>query len=212
MKKHLFILLTILLVTACEYGEKIAVEREDVYYPSEDHFITDYEIVEIDLHSVENYAQLYVKMEKNACENKTSVVKFPHGDKDYNIAGFVECPDLAITNCFFRVNHINISGDSLVYEYDTKLPVENLDDALNDLMSNPYNYKYQSTSLKSAIIWFHGDKDQPVGETRELLIRITEEFDKINKLEKGKFPYYINFLPYKYKKIPPPPPPPLDPV
>lgn len=196
------------LFTACEYGENLVVEAEDVFYPSEDRFITDYTLSDIELNSVENFAQLYEIMERNACAEKASVLKFKHSGKNYNIIGFVECPETNGVACYFRVNHIEINGDSLIYNYDVVLPVEDLDDALEDLMSNPYNYKFQSTSLKPAIIWFHGDKDQSIEQTRELLIRITAEFDKVNKLEKEKFPYYINFLPHKYQRIPPPPPPP----
>lgn len=210
MKRHLSLLLTIFLFTACEFGEKIVVEREDVYYPSEENFKVETELVSIDLNSVENYAKLHEIMEKNACEGKTSVVKFTHRDQNYNILGGVECPRINVINCFFRANEMYITGDSVIYDYDVKLPVEKLGEALNDLVSDPRKYAFQSNSLMPALIWFHGDENQSVEVTKELLIRITAEFDKINRVEKGKFPYYINFLPRKYQRIPPPPPPPTS--
>ena len=181
-------------------------DRKELFYPSEEHFSEETMLAEIDINSVESYGELYKIMEDNACNGKTSVVKFTHLDQNYNIAGFVRCPATTGTDCFFRVNHIDITGDSIIYDYDKKLPVEKLSEALSDLMADPHKYKFQSTSMMPAVIWFYGDKDQSIEETKDLLIRITTEFDRINNSEKGKFPYYINFESRKYQRIPPPPP------
>lgn len=211
VKKYLSAILIIILFTSCENGEKLQVNQEEVFYPSEDRFSEEYMLAEIELNSVENYAQLYEIMENNACDGKTSIVKFSHRNQNYNILGGVECPRINVINCFFRVNHIYITGDSLIYDYDIKLPVEKLNETLTDLMSDPHKYKFQTTSMKPAVIWYHGDENQSIEVTKDLLVRITSEFDNINKVEKEKFPYYINFEPRKYQKIPPPPPPPPPP-
>lgn len=208
VKRYLSAILILILFTSCEYGEKPVGNPEEVFYPSEDLFSEDNMLAEIDLNSVQNYAQLYEIMENNACDGKTSVVKFTHRDQNYNILGGVECPRNNVISCFFRVNHIYITGDSLIYDYDIKLPGEKLNEALIDLISDPRKYKFQSTSMMPALIWYHGDENQSIEVTKDLLVRITSEFEKINKVENGKFPYYINFEPRKYQKIPPPPPPP----
>lgn len=103
-----------------------------------------------------------------------------------------------------------INSDSLRYDYDVLLPVERFGDALSNLMLNPHKYKFQSTSLKNAVIWFYIEEKFPIEFTKELLVRITGEFEKINKEDKDKFPYNISFEPREYRIPPPPPPPPSE--
>lgn len=197
--------------TACEYKEpSFSSENKEFFYPSEERFTADYEYEEIHIDSVNNYAQLYKRMEKSTCAGKAPVVKFEHNGQSYNIIGYVGCPEASVVACYFRVNHIYITSNSIVYDYDKKIPVESLDDALSDLSSDPYKYEFNSTSLKKAVIWFYVDEIEPIKVTKELLIKITGEFEKINKKEKDKFPYYINFLNRQYNHNPPPPPPPSN--
>lgn len=207
MKKYLIILLLFFLFTGCEYKDPISrSEIKEVFYPSQERFNLETELAEVYPDSVENYAQLYKQMEKNACEGKTSVIKFLHQGQNYNIIGYTECPEKAMISCFFRVNQMYINSDSLRYDYDVILPVARFGDAVSDLMVNPHNYKFQSTSLKDAVIWFYVDGKYSIQFTKDLLVRITDEFEKVNNGNKGKFPYYINFEPREYRRPPPPPP------
>lgn len=209
MTKYLFILLLFFVFTGCEYKESVSrSEQKELFYPSQEKFDFETELAEVYLDSVENYAQLYKQLEKNACEGNTSVIKFLHQGQQYNIIGYAECPEDAMIVCFFRVNQMYINSDSLRYDYDVLLPVDRFGDALSDLMLNPHNYKFQSTSLKNAVIWFYVEEKYSIEFTKELLVKITGEFEKINKEDKNKFPYNISFERREYKIPPPPPPPP----
>lgn len=210
LKKYFYIIIFPLLFTACEYGETFSSEKEQVFYPSEERLNQEKESVKIYLDSVENYAQLYECMEKFACEGKTSIIKFDNNEKSYNILVNVGCPNNGMVVCFMRVNHIHVNSKFVMYDYDIKLPVENLNEALSDLIANPLKYKFQSNSLMDAVIWFHVDEKEPIEVTKQLLIKITGEFEKINREEKDKFPYYINFERRQYERPPPPPPPPVS--
>lgn len=210
LKKYFYIIYFAFLFTACEYGETFSSEKEQVFYPSEEKLNQEINSVQIYLDSLENYAQLYECMEKYACEGKTSIIKFDNNDKSYNILGEVKCPNNGIIACFMRVNHIYVNSKFLIYDFDVKLPTKNLNEALKDLIANPLKYKFQSNSLMDAIIWFHVDEKEPIEVTKQLLIKITGEFEKINREENDKFPYNINFERQQYQIPPPPPPPPVS--
>ena len=166
----------------------------------------------INLNDVENFSSLMDSMGKISCKGKTSGLNFIYKDVEYNLTGYVSCPSTYNeVACYFRVNHIFVHNDSLYTKIGpkkSKVPIENLGEYLESLISNPNKYRSDENKLKTAIITLNIDDEYPISITKKVLSRIYNEFNKIEKQhEEGFLEYHILYEGYNFLDIPPPPPP-----
>ena len=212
MRKILYILIPFLTFSSCEtYQEQKESEIQKIY---SDHFEElrnekNFKIINID--SCQNFQELTSKMGEFTCEEITAGLSFTYDDKEYFLTGFSECPTFNGVACYFRRNIIIIKNDSIVTDLfnKEKVAIEDLEIELNDIISHPYNFKYNEQILKPALIHLYIDENQNINQTKKVLKEIVENFQKINSNQKTNFfKYNILFEDFDRTNFPPPPPPP----
>jgi hypothetical protein len=165
----------------------------------------------VDLDSVKSYGELISIMKNINCEGEIPGLKVVIKDVVYNLTGWAGCPNSNEVSCYFRVNHIMIKNDSIVTDRKNKLPVEQLDEVLREIISQPYTFQFDSDNVRPALISLYVEDKYPISVTKKVLKEIAVEFEKLATANNPDFfTYNILFRSFDYINIPPPPPPPIS--
>jgi len=201
------LLFLVLLFNSCEnYSEEeMVVSKQENYsldylkYSKLSHFR------EIKIDSLKTFSDLVKNLEQNSCNNKISGLKFTFKNSQYFLIGSAECPS-QVGGCYMNVNSISIKNDSILTDYNSKEHISSLGFYLKNIISKPYNYKYNKDELKPALIRFEVDDEYSMEKTKEVLKEIILEFKKYNKPDNpNHFKYFVLFD--GLISVPPPPPP-----
>ncbi|MCY2686786.1 hypothetical protein [Salinimicrobium sp. TH3] len=212
MKNWIYILILILTTVSCEKFEETS-NNQRVYSTDYRSLETESNFEVIDIDSVQNYSELISEMEKLTCQNKISGLKFTFQEKEYFLTGITGCPTKNETACYFARNLIIVKNDSIITDLfnNKKIPIENLQQELNEIASKPFNFQFDKDDIKPALIHLYIEKNENISTTKKVLKEIVVQFDKFNSESNPDFfKYNILFERFDRTKIPPPPPLPKD--
>ena len=209
MKNLVYIFLSSLVLISCNEFDSNS-DQNQIYSPEFKKFKNTKELEIINLDSIDNFADLRSEVGKVACNKKIAGLKFRYENIIYNVTGRAECPTSTEISCYFRMNTIIIKNDSLVPDLSNrqqKIPIENLEKTLNNIISIPYNYEYEKDILRPALIHIYIEEKYPISKTKKVLKEIIEQFEKINSVNKTDFFKYIILInQFDLSNIPLPPP------
>ncbi|WP_299155942.1 hypothetical protein [uncultured Christiangramia sp.] len=212
MKKILYILIPVLTFSSCEsYQEQKEPETQKIYSKRFEELKNEENFRIINIDSCQNFQELTSKMGEFTCNGIMAGLSFTIDDKEYFLTGSSECPTSNIVVCYFSRNIIMIKNDSIVTDLfnQEKIPIEDLKIELNNIISKPYNFKYNEQVLKPALVHLYIDKNQNINKTKKVLKEIVHNFEKIYSNQKNNFfEYNVLFEHFDITNLPPPPPPP----
>lgn len=208
MKVTFYILLSFLIFASCERKkEKIELVKDTYYYSNLERFEEESNKIYIKLDSLSNFNQLLNEIDKIACDNKTPVVIFENENSNFNLIPLFECSKSRVISCPKARNEMVITKDSINILFLEPIGLDSLSYFANKHIQN-YGKDYLfSESPKKAYFSIQKDSLLSLDKVEEILIVISETFNKINAEHGDSLPLSILIGSDKLVEIKPPPPP-----
>ena len=208
MKKNYLLVLLFLLLFSCEErSNEEGSELQVYYYPEKENFEPTANKKNIFIESIGTYEDLLNEIDKVACEDSVPVINYSTSKVRFELLPWYECSEKNIISCPTFRSRIFIQNDSILTNYDIRHSIDSLEAILErHLLNKGKDFNYADSPEKAGVeIYF--EKDVEFREIKSLLVKLSEEFNKLNE----KFPdtLYLNILfrDYPLKRIPISPPP-----
>ena len=208
MRNIIYILTIFLLLTSCNENKKSTDLNRIIYnYPNNLLFDKDSTLTIINLDSLENFNDLIESLDFIVCDYKTPVIHFESNKSEYNLIPMFACSKRAPIGCYKERNVITIDTDSIIVNYFRKTSIDSLRQILRKHIVNEKKEFDFSDSPNRAFSILHVDNSFDIKKTKDILIKMAEEFNKINKDFNDSLSFHIRFdkTIFKPLKIPPPP-------
>ena len=208
MKTTIYILISFLFFISCNLEKEHKGNEKDIYfYPTLNRFEEESNKVIIKLDSVSSFKELINRIEKITCENNTPVVTYNDNNSIFNLITFRKCPTDNSIDCWKERNEIIITHDSIHTSFFDRLGLDSLSMIVRKHILNKRKDYMYSDSPRMAFFSIQNDSLFTIEKTKEVLLIISESFNKINKETGDSLPLNINIGTEKIIKIKPPPPP-----
>ncbi|GGK29922.1 hypothetical protein GCM10007962_25250 [Yeosuana aromativorans] len=201
LRNTLYILASILIFSSCvEKTKTIGLNKSKFYYPSKSDFENDSTITQITLDSLKNFNELVDKIDKIVCTDSIPVINFENTQSEFKIMPMNSCSS---EMACFRPFLVTISPDSIRIDYHKKIGIENLFTALELNLLNKDKNPLHGDSPAKTIFEVQVDSIYNIKKTSDLLVKIVNSYNELNK--KNKDSLFLKIWFSKRKSYPPPP-------
>ena len=206
MKLNHISLFLILLLFSCNQKSRIeASEQQVYYYPEKGKFEQNSNRKNIYIDSIRNYEELLKEIDKIACQDSIPVINYSTKKDRFELLPWYECSEKNVISCPTFRSRIFIQNDSILTNYEIKHSLDSLEIILErHLLNKGKDFNY-SDSPKKAGLEIYFENNAASKEIKGLLVKLSEEFNKLN--DKYSDTLYLNifFRDYPLKRIPIPP-------
>ena len=201
LKKIVFILIIVHLFYNCETKK----EKAEFYYPRISNLKTDSTLTTIYLDSIKNYGELIKITEQIACADKAPLLKFSTDSTEFNLIVYKECTNKMDIVDYHGSNVISIQKDSIIINDQIELTFDSLRPILRNHILNPNREFNYSKSIDKALIFYYQDSLVSTKKIKEQLIKISTDFNELNRKNGDSLPLKIKLSEYPYIRILNPP-------
>jgi len=187
----------ILIFSSC-----VEKTKTESYYPSKGDFIDNSNMSQISLDSLKNFNELIDEIDKIVCADKIPVVNFENGKSKFKIIPVNICSLKRGIECF-KPFSMSITSDSIKIDEVKRVGIEELPMALElNLLNKGKNLIYGDTPEKT-IFEIQVDSIYDIKKTRDLLIRIANSYNELNKNNMDSLYLKIRFTKFEGYTSPP---------
>ncbi len=202
-------MLSILIFTSCEKKSKLSENKKTTfYYPNNKTFEADSSKVFIELDSFSSFYKLLEHIDNISCEMKTPVLIYENEKSIFNLIPIHMCSNEMMIWCPKARNELTITKDSIITNYNTNISLDSLANYTTRHIKNNGKENGLSDSPEKAFFSILRDSLLSISRTKEILLEISENFNKINIRNGDSLPLHILIGSEKIEMIKPPPPPP----
>lgn len=206
MKKNYQFVFLFLLLFSCD--ERSNEEGYPVYYyPEKDNFEQTTNQKNIFIESIGTYEDLLNEIDKVACEDSVPVINYSTSNVRFELLPWYEYSEKNIISCPTFRSRIFIQNDSILTNYVIRHSIDSLETILErHLLNKGKDFNYSDSPEKAGVeIYF--EKDVESSEIKGLLVKLSEEFNKLNKRYPDTLYLNVFFRDYPLKRVLIPPPP-----
>lgn len=185
--------------------EKAEFKKTEFFYPRISNFKTDSSLTAIYLDSIKNYGELIKITEQIACAGKAPLLKFSTDSTEFNLIVYKECTNKMDIVDYHGSNVISIQKDSIIINDKIEMTFDSLQPILRNHILNPNREFNYSKSFDKALIFYYQDSLVSTKKIKEQLIKITTDFNKLNRKNGDSLPLKIKLSEYPYIRILNPP-------
>ena len=185
--------------------ERAEFKKTEFYYPRISNFKMDSSLTEIYLDSIKNYGELIKIADKIACDGKTPLLKFSSDSTEFNLIVFKECVSKMDIVDYHGSNVISIQKDSIIINDKIEMSFDSLRPILRNHILNPNREFNYSKSIDKALIFYYQDSLVSSKKIKDQLIKITTDFNELNRKNGDSLPLKIKLSEYPYIRILNPP-------
>ena len=185
--------------------ERAEFKKTEFYYPRISNFKMDSSLTEIYLDSIKNYGELIKIADKIACDGKTPLLKFSSDSTEFNLIVFKECVSKMDIVDYHGSNVISIQKDSIIINDKMEMSFDSLRPILRNHILNPNREFNYSKSIDKALIFYYQDSLVSSKKIKDQLIKITTDFNELNRKNGDSLPLKIKLSEYPYIRILNPP-------
>ena len=208
LKTTTYILISFLIFISCNLEKEHKETIKDTYfYPTLNHFEEKSNKVFIKLDSISSFKELLERIEKIACENNIPVVTYENENSIFNLIPLHKCPNNMMISCWRERNEITITHNSINISYFDRIGIDSLPYIVKKHIQNKGKEYVFSSSPRLAFFSIQKDSLLTINKTKEILLSISESFNKINEENGDSLPLNIKIGAEKIIEIKPPPPP-----
>ena len=206
MKKIVLILIIANLFSNCETKkERTEYKKTEFYYPRISNFKMDSSLTEIYLDSIKNYGELIKIADKIACDGKAPLLKFSSDSTEFNLIAYKECVSKMDIVDYHGSNVISIQKDSIIISDKIEMSFDSLRPILRNHILNPKREFNYSKSIDKALIFYYQDSLVSSKKIKDQFIKITTDFNELNRKNGDSLPLKIKLSEYPYIRILNPP-------
>ena len=187
------------------YNCETKKEKAEFYYPRISNFKTDSTLTTIYLDSIKNYGELIKITEQIACADKAPLLKFSTDSTEFNLIVYKECTNKMDIVDYHGSNVISIQKDSIIINDQIELTFDSLRPILRNHILNPNREFNYSKSIDKALIFYYQDSLVSTKKIKEQLIKISTDFNELNRKNGDSLPLKIKLSEYPYIRILNPP-------
>ncbi len=187
---------------------KVEQKNAEFYYPRITNFEKDSTLTKIYLDSIKDYGELIKIADRIACNGKLPVLKFSSDKNDFNLLVFKMCSESNIIADYSGKNVISIENNTVIINDQIEKPFDSLKTVLRNHILNPQKQSDYSQNIDKALIFYYQDSLFGKEEIKKQLIKITTEFNELNRKNGDSLPLKIKLSDYPYIRIEMPIPPP----
>ncbi|MDH7913868.1 hypothetical protein [Winogradskyella sp. SYSU M77433] len=165
----------------------------------------DSSLTEIYLDSIKNYGELIKIADKIACYGKAPLLKFSTDSTEFNLIVYKECISKMDIVDYHGSNVISIQKDSIIINNEIEVSFDSLQPILRNHILNPERKFDFSKSIDKALIFYYQDSSVSSKKIKDQLIKITTDFNELNRKNGDSLPLKIKLSEYSYIKILNPP-------
>ena len=194
-----------MIFSSCvEKTKTVELTKTKFYYPSKSDFKNNSNMTQIILDSLKNFNELVDKIGEIVCADKIPVVNFENGQSEFEIIPMNSCPLKNGVVCFSPFL-MSITSDSIRINYYKRVGIESLPMALElNILNKKKNLLYGDSPAKT-IFEVQVDSIYNIKKTSDLLIKIANSYNELNKKNADSL-----FLKIRFAKLRSYPPPPLE--
>lgn len=207
MKLNYNSLFLFLLFFSCEQRGNEVGSDQVYYYQEIENLDQRARRKNIFIDSIGTYEELLNQINKVACEDSVPIINYSTRKDRFELLPWYECSEKNIIGCPTFRSRIFIQNDSILTNYEIKHSIDSLATILEKhLLNKGKDYNYADSPEKAGVeIYF--EKDVKSREIKSLLVKLSEEFNKLNVRYPDTLYLNIFFRDFPLKKIPIPPPP-----
>ena len=187
------------------YNCETKKEKAEFYYPRISNFKTDSTLTTIYLDSIKNYGELIKITEQIACADKAPLLKFSTDSTEFNLIVYKECTNKMDIVDYHGSNVISIQKDSIIINDQIELTFDSLRPILRNHILNPNREFNYSKSIDKALIFYYQNSLVSTKKIKEQLIKISTDFNELNRKNGDSLPLKIKLSEYPYIRILNPP-------
>ena len=185
--------------------ERAEFKKTEFFYPRISNFKMDSLLTEIYLDSIKNYGELIKIADKIACVGKAPLLKFSSDSTEFNLIVYKECVSKMDIVDYHGSNVISIQKDSIIINDKTEMSFDSLRPILQNHILNPNREFNYSKSIDKALIFYYQDSSFSSKKIKDQLIKITTDFNELNRKNGDSLPLKIKLSEYPYIRILNPP-------
>lgn len=188
MKKSIIILVLVFLFYNCIEKKENHNTKQKIVYKYTPPLNYGIEYLEVDIDSLSEFNEILTILDTIDCTKKDVVFKMETEDKIYKIQPLQYC---GVNYDYYLNQIIYINTDSITVNHDIQYPIDSLKTVLDSHLTNKKNdINYPSIDEEFRIISIHIDSSKKIKETKQLLLKIITEAQKITP--KSNFVFIFN--------------------